>query len=287
MSQPEFKLSADLEMGPVCLRTKSLDSMLSFYTRDIGLKVIQNDDEYTTLGTESAEPILILHQDEKASNPPPNATGLYHYALLVPNRVSLAATYLSLGNRGIVFDGYADHQVSEALYLTDPDGNGIEIYSDRPRDEWKFDESGIEMTTQPLDVNSLLAELPNEGREHSALANGTKVGHMHLKVSDIQTSMAFYREGVGLDMMRYWGSAAFLSAGGYHHHLGMNTWESFGGPPARKAWVGLEYFGLRIPQTNLNELSSHIGAGTGVVQDGSKQLVISDPDDICLVFKAY
>jgi catechol 2,3-dioxygenase len=260
--------------------------MRSFYTGDIGLKVIRNEQEYTALGTESTtEPILILHNDNKASNPPPSATGLYHYALLVPDRASLATAYVSLGRKGIVFDGYADHQVSEALYLTDPDGNGIEIYSDRPTSEWKFDEEGVQMTTQPLNIDSLLEELPHDGKEQKALANGTRVGHMHLKVSDIQTSTAFYRDGVGLDVMRYWGSAAFLSAGGYHHHVGINNWESLGGPAARETWIGLEYFAVRIPETNLNELSSHLGTAVG--RHDSKQLFVSDPDDICLIFRAY
>jgi catechol 2,3-dioxygenase len=261
--------------------------MLSFYEQDFGLKVVRSDGDYAALATSStAQPILILHHETKASNPPSNATGLYHYALLVPDRRSLAQTYLTLGGKGVVFDGYADHQVSEALYLDDPEGNGIEIYSDRPRSEWKFDEGGVEMATQPLDLDSLVKELPREqGGESKAIAEGTKVGHVHLKVSDLQASIAFYRDALGLELMRYWGSAAFLSAGGYHHHVGLNTWESLGGPRMGRTWIGLEYFSLAIPETNLHELSARLGVRP-LLHNKSSKFFLSDPDDVNLVFNA-
>ena len=288
MSQPEFKLGSELRLGPVCLRTKNLDTMLSFYEGDFGLKVIRSEEGYTTLAAGSTtEPVVILHHAEKASSPPPNATGLYHYALLVPDRRSLAAAYLSLGSKGIVFEGYADHQVSEALYLNDPEGNGIEIYRDRPRSEWKFDEAGVEMTTQPLDLDSLIKEFREPRERSKAIADGTRVGHVHLKVSDLQTSMAFYRDALGFELMRYWGNAAFLSAGGYHHHVGMNTWESLGGPPVRKIWTGLEYFVFQVPEADLNELSSKLARNSEVQGDGSKQFFVSDPDDASLVLRAF
>ena len=288
MSQSEFKLPSELKLGPVCLRTKNLDTMLSFYERDFGLNVVRSDEGYTALAAGSTrEPVIILHHDEKASSPPSDATGLYHYALLVPDRRSLAAAYLTLGNKGIVFDGYADHQVSEALYLSDPEGNGIEIYSDRPRSEWKFDEGGVEMTTQPLDLDSVIKEFPQELSGYSrAIADGTKVGHVHLKVSNLPTSIAFYRDALGFELMRYLGSAAFLSAGGYHHHVGMNTWESLGGPPARNTWTGLEYFVLTTPETDMKELSSRFAGNPTAQENGPKQTFVSDPDNINLVFRS-
>jgi len=274
-------------VGPVWLRTKDLDSMMSFYEEDFGLKIVRSDGDCIALGTNAtSEPIIILHHDEKASSPPPNATGLYHYALLVPNRRSLAVAYLALGGKGVVFDGYADHQVSEALYLCDPEGNGIEIYSDRPRGEWKFNEGGVEMTTQPLNLDSLIKELPTEkAGSINALAEGTRVGHLHLKVSDLQTSVSFYRDALGFELMRYWGSAAFLSVGGYHHHIGMNTWESLGGPAIRKTWTGLEYFALTISKANLDELSRRLTLTPVLQGNNSPSLFMSDPDDINLVFK--
>jgi catechol 2,3-dioxygenase len=262
--------------------------MLSFYEGDLGLKVVGSDGDYTALGTSATtEPIIILHHEAKASSPPPNATGLYHYALLVPNRRSLAAAYLALGGRGLVFEGYADHHVSEALYLNDPEGNGIEIYSDRPRSEWKFDEGGVEMTTEPLDLDSVIKELPTDGRgELNPIAEGTRVGHVHLKVSDLQTSIIFYRDALGFELMRYWGSAAFLSAGHYHHHVGINTRESLGGPAARKAWTGLEYCAFAISETDLNELSARLSILPTLQNGKSARLFLSDPDDINLIFNA-
>lgn len=276
-------------MGPICLRTKNIDSQLSFYKNDLGLHEIRTNADYISLGTgpaSASEPIVILHQDEKAWNPPSDATGLYHYALRVPSRRALAEAYLSLGNKGVVFDGYADHQVSEALYLSDPDRNGIEIYSDRPRDEWKFDEGGVVMTTQPLDLDSLVNEIAPEARAASkGIAEGTRVGHVHLKVSNLQASIAFYRDGLGLELMRYWGTAAFLSVGGYHHHVGLNTWESLEGPRANRNWTGLEYFTFSIPEPKLEEMASMLDVrplGEGTSQ---KQVFAYDPDDICLLFK--
>jgi catechol 2,3-dioxygenase len=183
-----------------------------------------------------------------------------------------------------VFDGYADHHVSEALYLSDPEGNGIEIYRDRPRSEWKFDEGGVEMTTQPLDLDSLTNELPTGDAELNAIADGTRVGHIHLKVSDLQTSMTFYQDALGFELMRYWGSAAFLSAGRYHHHVGMNTWESFGGPATRTNWTGLEYFACEVSESDLNELSARMSVRPVIQIGNSARLFVSDPDDISLVF---
>ncbi len=289
MSQVDFKLDPSLKLGPVCLRVNDLDSMLSFYKQEWGLKLIRHDGNFTALGSgQSKEPILILDHDEKALKPPADGAGLYHYALLVPDRKSLATTYLSLGNNGVVFDGYADHNVSEALYLSDPEGNGIEIYADRPRSEWKFEDGEVQMATQPLDLESIIKELPKGAHDEKAgMVEGTRVGHVHLKVTDLQASITFYRNVLGMDLMSYLGSAAFLSVGGYHHHIGMNTWESLGGPRAEKSWLGLEYFVLNIPRANLNELSSRLGGNLSEQSDGPGRVFVSDPDGIQLVFSAF
>lgn len=288
MSQLDFKLGPGLKLGPVCLRVNDLEMMLSFYEKECGLKVTHHDGNSTALACgRSEQPILILNHDERALKSPADAAGLYHYALLVPDRKSLAAAYLSLGNNGVVFDGYADHNVSEALYLSDPEGNGIEIYADRPRSEWKFDDGEVQMATQPLDLESVIKELPKEADDKlTGIVEGTRVGHVHLKVTDLQTSITFYRNILGLDLMSYLGSAAFLSVDGYHHHIGMNTWESLGGPRAQKSWLGLEYFVLNIPQANLNELSSRLGGNLSTQSDQPGKLFVSDPDAIPLVFSA-
>ena len=288
MSMPEFKLNPEMTLGPVSLKVKNLGSMLSFYEKDLGLVARRRDEEVVELSpSKSADPIIVLRHVPSAERAPDDAAGLYHYALLVPDRRSLAAAYLAIGNSGIIFDGFADHLVSEALYLTDPEGNGIEIYADRPRSRWKFDEDGyVDMTTQPLDIDSLLKEVTDASR-HSlkAITDGTKVGHIHLKVTDLQRSISFYCSVMGLDLMRYYGSAAFLSVGRYHHHIGMNTWESLGGKPVERNWAGLDHLTITVPRENLNELSTMLADSPIAQHEGNGQLFISDPDEIALIVK--
>ena len=289
MSQETFKLDPQLTLGPIRLKTNNLDQMLSFYHDDFGMNTIRSDQNVVMLGPDekASEPILILDNDVKSTKPPEQSTGLYHFAILVPDRKSLAIAYLALGNRGIVFDGYADHLVSEALYLTDPDGNGIEIYADRPRDEWKFDDGVVQMATQPLDIDSLVKESPNvPNDDRSAFSEGTRIGHVHLKVGDLQRSIGFYRDVLGLDLMSYWGSAAFLSAGGYHHHVGINTWESLGGPPVERTWTGLEYFTIKVGENNFSEFSSRLADSPIVTGHGTGQLQVSDPDHITIIIQS-
>jgi catechol 2,3-dioxygenase len=289
MPIPEFKLNPEMTLGPVSLKVRDLGSMLSFYEKDLGLIALRRDNEVVELRpSKSAEPIIVLRHVPRAERAPDDAAGLYHYALLVPDRRSLAAAYLAIGNAGIIFDGFADHLVSEALYLTDPEGNGIEIYADRTRSHWKFDEDGyVDMTTQPLDIDSLLREVPDARRDGlKAIADATKVGHIHLKVTDLQRSITFYSSVMGLDLMRYYESAAFLSVGRYHHHIGMNTWESLGGKPAERNWAGLEHVIITVPQENLNELSTMLADSPIAHNEGNGQLFISDPDEITLMVKS-
>ncbi|HUK50523.1 MAG TPA: VOC family protein [Terriglobales bacterium] len=276
-----------MTLGPVSIRTNNIDRMLSFYEQDLGLNIISNNENTTILGSgqKTVEPILILNNDEKAATAPKDAAGLYHFAILVPDRRSLSIAYLGIGKRGIIFDGYADHLVSEALYLTDPDGNGIEIYSDRPRKEWKRDEDGgVQMATQPLDIDSLIKESSATAADDlEALPEGAKIGHVHLKVSNLQKSIAFYRDLLGLDLMSYWGSAAFLSAGGYHHHVGLNTWESLDGPRVDKSWIGIEHYTANVTKDNFTELSSRLADSPIASSQGSSQLYILDPDNITII----
>ena len=287
MSETDSRPSYEMKFGPVVLIAIDLDTMLDFYVKDIGLKMKMRSNQLVELRPteQTPEPLLILRYDAKAEKAPIDAAGLYHYALLVPERRSLAATYLALGRAGVIFDGHADHLVSEALYLTDPEGNGIEIYADRPRDKWEFDEDNkVQMGTLPLDIDSLLEEVVRTPEnEMTAIPEGTRVGHVHLKVTELPRSVAFYQHVVGLDLMSYLGSAAFLSVGGYHHHIGMNTWESLGGPVRKDGWSGLESITIRIPQKQLNELSSRLTDNPFPYSTDSGKLLISDPDGLELL----
>ncbi len=290
MEQTAAKTSAAMELGPVSLLVRDIEAMLEFYVGELGLSTSELDDGQVELraGEQSQKPLLILRSNTKAEVAPMDAAGLYHYAILLPNRKNLAAAYLSLGKAGVVFEGHADHQVSEALYLADPENNGIEIYADRPREQWKFDEDGeVEMGTLPLDVDSLLGEVSGIPQEDlKAIPENTKIGHVHLKVTDLGRSLAFYRDVLGLDLMRYYGSAAFLSVGGYHHHIGMNTWESLGGPARRTGWMGLESLTMEMPEPLVSELSSKLVDGPFAYSRDSNRLLLADPDGIELVISA-
>ncbi len=287
----DFNMHPQMKMGPVSLRINDLDLVQSFYVKDIGLKVLRRDGNIVELGAagQSAEPLLILRHDPATEKAPHDAAGLYHLAILLPDRKSLAAAYLSLGNSGVLFDGFADHLVSEALYLTDPEGNGIEIYADRPRSEWKFDEDGgLQIGTQPLDIDSLSNELSGVPRDNlTAMPNGTRIGHVHLKVTELKRSINFYQGLLGLDLVSYWGSAAFLSAAGYHHHIGVNTWESLMGQTFKDGWAGLEHFTISIPDLDfVHKLSSRLHQNVPVAKQSPDEFLVSDPDGIKFLIQA-
>ena len=283
MSQSDFAMDPKMTIGSVALRVRDFDSAIKFYTEDLGLRVVRQHGNISELApTKFSQTLIVLKNDPEANIPPRNSAGLYHYAILLPSRLELAKAYLALGNSGLAFDGYADHLVSEALYLTDSEGNGIEIYADRPRSEWRVDGDGKpQMGTYPLDIDSLLLEVKERPvDELKAIDERAAIGHVHLKVTEIRRSTDFYHYRLGLDLMNYWESAAFLSAGGYQHHVGINTWESSLGSSFEDGGAGLEYFTIRVPDTKVAaELYSRLG---GTTED---QTIFHDPDGIKIMIK--
>jgi catechol 2,3-dioxygenase len=299
-----------MRIGSPVLRVKNIDRILRFYEERLGLQMNRRyqvgdddgggDNLVCELGSKqksmSNESILILHHDPNAKNAPLRSAGLYHFAILVPDRKSLALTYLAIRNSGLQYDGFADHLVSESLYLRDPENNGIEIYRDRQASEWSHDNEGhINMDTLPLDLNSLVSELNKDEKETAkAFSTGARIGHMHLRVTNLQSSIKFYHEKIGLDITSDWSSmgAAFLSAGGYHHHIGMNTWHSLNGQVHGKGETGLENFTIAIPdRTSFNTIESIINRHASSEQQTKQktdrnQFLIFDPDGIQIVFKA-
>jgi catechol 2,3-dioxygenase len=222
-----------------------LDRAMEFYGGVLGLRS-QGVDGARALTADGRTPLVVLHGRPGAPPKPPHTTGLYHYALLLPTRADLARTLRRLADRRYPIEGASDHLVSEALYLADPDGNGLEIYADRPREAWPRRQGRLQMATEPLDVQGLLREVsgnpPWEG-----LAPATRVGHVHLHVADLARAEAFYRDVLGFELVLHFGaSAAFLSVGGYHHHIGLNTWAGAGAPPPPEDAAGLRYFTLRL-----------------------------------------
>jgi catechol 2,3-dioxygenase len=239
-------------IGRVRLRVADVDRVRSYYEGAIGLREIDG-----ALGADI--PLVELIDDPDAPPAPPGSTGLFHLAILVPDRPSLARAVRRVVESGERFTGASDHFVSEALYLRDPEGNGIEIYRDRPRSEWEYEPSGeLRMGTVALDLDSVMAELPR-GDDHG-MPEGTVMGHVHLHVADLAAAEAFYAGQLGLDVtVRSYPGALFLSDDGYHHHIGLNTWQGAGAPPPPPGSRGLEDFELVRPGASDAALSDPSG----------------------------
>jgi len=238
-------------IGTVRLTVRDIDRSARFYAELLGLVPDERPDGRLLLGTATHDddlpPLLELRADTNASARDARLTGLYHFAILVPTRHDLAASLLRLIRGHWSLSGASDHLVSEALYLDDPDGNGIEIYRDRDRSQWRRDQSGqLQMATLPLDVRGLLAELdaaaPDPGNGQPVPAE-TRIGHIHLQVSELREIEAFYSGVLGFDVMvRGYPGALFVSAGGYHHHIGLNTWQSRGAASPPPGAIGLDSY---------------------------------------------
>jgi catechol 2,3-dioxygenase len=273
------KISGEATIGPVALRVRDLQSLADFYTARLGLQIHRRDGGQLALGAGQAD-LLILHEDRTAAPPPPQSTGLFHFAILLPSRRALAQTLRHFVDTDVRLDGASDHSVSEALYLTDPEGNGIEIYCDRPRDRWPFVGGRLQMATDPLDFESLMGELRSPPTEPwNGLPPQTTIGHIHLRVADIPAAERFYHDLLGFDIMtRYGPAASFLSAGGYHHHIGVNTWSSRGGPAPPENSTGLMWFGLQLADTAERDRlrAKLLGAGVAV-DDLSVGPIACDP----------
>jgi catechol 2,3-dioxygenase len=240
------RIATGTTVGPVHLTVAELDRSLDYYTEAVGLEVLEQGRERANLGAGGRELLVLV--EEHGARPARGFTGLYHFALLVPRRSDLAGWLAHAARDRVPLVGLSDHFVSEALYLSDPDEHGIEIYWDRPREHWEG-QVAARMTTLPLDVDSLLGELDDPGSApFDGLPAGTVVGHVHLKVADIPASVAFYRDALGFGLMAQLGrQAAFLAAGGYHHHVGANTWESRGAPAPPPGTAALRHATIVLP----------------------------------------
>jgi catechol 2,3-dioxygenase len=238
-------IAPETRIGPVHLTVSDLARSLDYYETAIGLRVLERDDGRATLGVDA--PLLAL-VEEPGALPSTGYTGLFHFALRVPDRKSLARWLAHAAAERVPLTGLSDHVVSEALYLRDPDHHGIEIYRDRPRADWQGRVREL-MTTIPLDVDDLLGELPAPpASDFAGLPEGTDMGHVHLCVASIPETVDFYRDVLGFDVTAQVGeAAAFLSAGGYHHHVGANTWESRGAPPPPPRSAALRLATIVLP----------------------------------------
>jgi catechol 2,3-dioxygenase len=252
----------DTRMGAVHLTVADLDRSLSYYETQIGLRVHVRDTGRAQLGT-GGEDLLVLTEQPGAKTAD-GYSGLFHFALLVPERVDLARWLAHAARDRVQLSGLSDHFVSEAIYLRDPDHHGIEIYADRPRELW---EGQVErLTTLPLDTNDLLATIEDPMAEpFEGLAGGTVMGHVHLCVADVEQTVQFYRDVVGFALMAQLGDqAVFLSAGGYHHHLGGNVWQSAGRPYAPEGYARLTQMTVMLPDASARDALAERVGGTEV-----------------------
>ena len=264
----------DTRLGAVHLTIRDLRRSLDFYQQRLGFQLRHLEGSKANLGA-GGQDLLVLYENPDAS-PYPNRSGLYHFAILVPSRLELAQSLRHIAETETQVQGFADHLVSEAIYLPDPDGNGIEIYRDRPRENWQSLDGELKMATDPLNIESVLDELHGQEEPWPGLDPSTKMGHMHLHVSAIEAAENFYHDVLGFDkMMRYGPSASFLSAGGYHHHLGLNTWNGAGAPPPPPDAVGLRWFVIQLPNENeLNRVIDRVQtAGLAIHEHGTGWLV--------------
>jgi catechol 2,3-dioxygenase len=277
-------IDPDLRVDSVHLAVGELERSADFYERVLGLPVITRSEGQVSLGAGGEHSSLLLSAISEPTRAPVHNTGLFHVAWLHPTRAALADTVRRIVQAGWRLDGASDHGVSEALYLSDPDGLGIEIYVDRPREQWARPPGGlgVEMVTLALDIDDLLAQ----GAEIPAteIAPGTFVGHVHMKVSDVARANDFYRDALGFEEQAMLPSAAFLSAGGYHHHIGLNSWQSQGSTRAPDSAPGLREVGFRLAGPEAIDALAEQSAGWESVSREPAQISLRDPDGQLLSF---
>jgi catechol 2,3-dioxygenase len=245
-----YQDAGSMTIGRVHLRVTDLARSLDFYGDLLGLR--RAPAEASPAGTALLSPsgeapfILALTEQVDAQPKPPRSVGLYHVAIRLPDRAALARVFRRLVMHNSPFHGFSDHGVSEALYLADPDGNGLELYRDRPRESWPMAGAQVNMVTKPLDVELLLSEAQADAEPWNGIATGTDIGHVHLHISDLGQAEWFYVELLGMGVMqRNYPGALFVADGGYHHHIGLNTWAGRAQPPENA--VGLQSFRVNIP----------------------------------------
>lgn len=268
--------AATLHVGMAALSVANLERSLDFYRERIGLQVQRREDGVATLGAGGVD--LLQLEERRGRRKALGAADLYHFALLAPSRRDLARVLRHLAETETTLAGMADHAVSEAIYLSDPDGHGIEIYRDRPRAEWPYENGRLQMTTDPLQTAPLFDMARDDEQPWQGLPPGTVMGHIHLHVSDLAAAERFYRDGLGLDLVvRYGRGASFLSADGYHHHVGINTWAGAGAPPPPPQALKLEWFQLHVAAARWQALLARLeqqGIATTAVAGG---LQATDP----------
>ena len=247
---PTFANRTPMRVGMVTLRVRKLDPVADFYRDVIGLVVMERSATSATLGTGGVK-LLMLEAHADAAEESKRAAGLYHTAFLMPTRKDLARWLVHAAIHRVPLSGFADHRVSESVYLDDPEGNGIEVYADRDPALWQWNAGTVTMGTDQLDIDDLVSLTNTKISDYAKAPDGLRIGHMHLRVGDLTQASGFYRNTIGFDPTRERQGAAFLSSGRYHHHLGLNVWQSAGAGRRDDKATGLAWFSLEIARADL------------------------------------
>ncbi|WP_077324186.1 VOC family protein [Virgibacillus siamensis] len=247
--EQKFFVKPATYVGEVNINVTDLERSIEFYQSVIGFDVLEKTENKAVLTADHNTALLTLEQPDDAMRKEIRTTGLYHFAILLPSRADLSAFLRHIARAGIQI-GAADHYVSEALYLSDPDGNGIEVYRDRSSSEWTWTENEVSMGTDPLDGESLLAESKDEWH---GLPDDTVMGHIHLHVADLEAVKPFYMDALGFQIVTTYPGALFISTGDYHHHIGLNIWNGQGAPAPSENSAGLNWFTLVYPDRETRE----------------------------------
>ncbi|MCM2677096.1 VOC family protein [Alkalicoccobacillus plakortidis] len=279
-------IHSDTKLGHVRLRIANLEKSIHFYKEIIGFPVVQQHGSEAHLSVEEGEPLIILEEIPNAKRlPERSAAGLYHVAILLPDRASLASILYHFADKQVRI-GQADHLVSEALYLSDPDGNGLEIYRDRDRSDWNVDSSGdYVMASDPINIENLLTEA--DEHSWSGLPKGTIIGHVHMHVADLEETEAFYRDVIGFETVGNYRAmqAKFMAAGRYHHHLGFNIWAGKDVPPTPATAVGMTYYTIKlVNEQEQNDLIERLKQANHNYRQEGNTLWVIDPAGMTIRF---
>lgn len=278
---PAFQMTETTHMGKVALKVANLEEMRDFYVDTIGLSILEQTENTIALGTQAH----VLLELQKITHPLPltRKTGLFHVAFLLPSRKDLGNSLLHYIETKAPLDGASDHGYSEALYLTDPEGNGIEVYRDKPRTEWDIRADGeIVGITIEMDAQGVVDAAD---RQRSQFPEGTTIGHVHLKVADLQKTEDFYTQVLGLNLTSNFGAQAkFFAAGDYHHHLGSNIWLGQHTPPMEENDLGLAYYSFVVPdEAALSELKAHLTSlSVSFKTEAAQTISLYDPNGILI-----
>jgi catechol 2,3-dioxygenase len=268
---------APVHIGAIGMTVRDLDRLTAYYSDMLGLTVHERTRQVAILGVDGVALLELIHRPENLADDP-RAAGLYHTAFLMPTRADLAQWILHAGKNRVPITGASDHDVSEAIYLDDPEGNGVEVYSDRPREKWRRDGQLIFQKTDPLDIDAIIREIDPATATYPGAPEGLRIGHIHLRVGNIAKAEEFYSGALGLDVTRRRTGATFLSSGGYHHHVAVNVWHSNGAGIRNGKRAGLDWFTMEInDEQTMEGVKKRLGAAGVPIHAIADGFAVTDP----------